>query len=543
MAVEQELAERFAARFNGNKTSYGTYQLYDYHPGSDEKRSGKALTVQEEPKLLNYQLHLEGKVGLGIVPIRGDDTCLWGAIDIDEYGSDFNGRDVALSVYRDLHDKVNIPCVVTFSKSGGLHIWFFFSRPVFAGVVQKKLVDIASAIGFPGVEVFPKQSTLKTRGGSSESGPRLGNWINLPYFNQEETDRYAIATDGVRLSLSEFLDYCDKNQIDADRFSQLKVEGTDILPFADGPPCLQKMARQGVPQGGRDNSLYQMAVYLVKKGYEGLALQEALHSHNTQFMNPPLSASQVQKIFGSFERRSSEYHYKCNDAPMREFCNRNECIRRDFGVTGGGDSIQATIEVQELTKYVYLDDAMNPTDNPAFWDLTVNGVVLRFTDDELLSYPAVKKRIFSTLDMVLPDVKKQTWDQHLRGLLERVNRVPLPSELSLEGKIKSMLQSFIIEFAEQHDPSRIKKGRVYYHVKDNIYVFQIKFFLKWCLDQGMNVNDRRIQAILIKEFNAVTGQTSIGGLNTSATRISGDKIDLSDFLTDRPEPTLDHEDF
>ena len=42
-------------------------------------------------------------------------------------------------------------------------------------------------------------------------------------------------------------------------------EADQIKELEDGPPCLATLVSQGIPEGGRDNTLYQYAVYAKKK--------------------------------------------------------------------------------------------------------------------------------------------------------------------------------------------------------------------------------------------------------------------------------------
>ena len=67
-------------------------------------------------------------------------------------------------------------------------MYLFCSEPVSAMTMRGKLMEWSVALGYSGVEVFPKQISL--------AGPKdIGNWINLPYFNGDHTVRYAITTD------------------------------------------------------------------------------------------------------------------------------------------------------------------------------------------------------------------------------------------------------------------------------------------------------------------------------------------------------------
>lgn len=87
-----------------------------------------------------WQEHLKGGVGLGIIPIRSDNKCQWGAIDIDDY---------AVS-HKDLVAKLKenkIPAVVGRTKSGGAHVWLFVNETVEAEDMQRKMTELSAALG------------------------------------------------------------------------------------------------------------------------------------------------------------------------------------------------------------------------------------------------------------------------------------------------------------------------------------------------------------------------------------------------------------
>ena len=80
------LAGRFMARFAGLERAHGTYEIgAGARADAKNKINGKALTKLEPVTEELWELHLAGKRGLGIVPIRDDASCLFGAIDIDVY--------------------------------------------------------------------------------------------------------------------------------------------------------------------------------------------------------------------------------------------------------------------------------------------------------------------------------------------------------------------------------------------------------------------------------------------------------------------------
>jgi len=83
------------------------------------------------------------------------------------------------------------------SKSGGAHVFLFSDQPVAAERMRDKLTEIKTLLGYGGSEVFPKQIQLK-------SADDTGNFLNLPYFNGDDTTRYAFKQDGEAATLEEF---------------------------------------------------------------------------------------------------------------------------------------------------------------------------------------------------------------------------------------------------------------------------------------------------------------------------------------------------
>ena len=169
------LAENFHRLFSGLDRAYGRYDVDSDQSGV--KQSGTARTIPEKLTTKQWELHLLGMQGLGVVPIRDDAKVLWAAIDIDEYDLDVD------TLSKSLGTSPFIPCL---TKSGGIHLYLFFNKAVSAKLVVDKLRQITSALGKPSAEIFPKQVKLVTDRGD------VGNWINMPYFGGKRSTRYAI---------------------------------------------------------------------------------------------------------------------------------------------------------------------------------------------------------------------------------------------------------------------------------------------------------------------------------------------------------------
>ncbi len=64
--------EKLMTLFRGSTKAHGVYtQMLDHDP-LKKKVKGKALTVSMAPTLRKWIQHVEGQVGLGIIPINED---------------------------------------------------------------------------------------------------------------------------------------------------------------------------------------------------------------------------------------------------------------------------------------------------------------------------------------------------------------------------------------------------------------------------------------------------------------------------------------
>lgn len=156
------LVPRFAALFDGRKDAYGVNKGGVRRPGATWERDPAALWDAL------YLLHLTGKAGIGIFPVRNDNTVKFAAIDLDEGNFD-------LAIY--LAGLLPGHTWIERSRSGNAHIWAFFAEPVPAWAARSVLKAATFAAGRPEVEVFPKQAELREG--------MVGNYINLPYYGDE----------------------------------------------------------------------------------------------------------------------------------------------------------------------------------------------------------------------------------------------------------------------------------------------------------------------------------------------------------------------
>ena len=357
--------KKFSSIFDGLKEAYGTYRVEKTQ--SNGKNTGKAGIVREPRNAGLWEGHLSGKGNsIGIIPINADNMCKWGCVDIDQYPLDHK---LLLEKIR----KLKIPLVVCRSKSGGAHCFLFSTDWVEAKDMQKSLKSVAAALGYGESEIFPKQIKLHLDRGD------VGNFLNLPYYNAEEGLRYGILDDGTSASLEEFFELYEKYAQTPEQIQKLQItESAEGTPVRDGPPCLQHLVREKISEGGRNNGLFNIGVYL-RKAYPDSWETEIL-TYNMQYLEPPLPLSEVTVVAKQLERK--DYAYRCSDAPINAHCNKELCQTRKFGI---GSAVQ-NATVANLRKY-------NST--PPVWFMDVNGEPLELDTDALMSQPMFQKACMS----------------------------------------------------------------------------------------------------------------------------------------------------
>ena len=227
------LAKEFATRFAGLRQAYGTFTASN-DQREDGKENGKNITISKEldddAVLQLWDNHLAGKQSIGIVPIDENNSCVWGAIDVDEYQLDLKSLSKKIAKYE-------LPLIVCRSKSGGAHVYLFVSEPVSASMIQRKLRQLAAALGFGQAEIFPKQTQLLL-----ERGDR-GSTLNMPFFGGENSTRYAYGLKGEALSPQEFLTLAEEKCLTPESLESLEINPlTENIDWLDqSPPCLQHL--------------------------------------------------------------------------------------------------------------------------------------------------------------------------------------------------------------------------------------------------------------------------------------------------------------
>jgi len=468
----------FFELYGGLNRAYGTYVQGQVNEVKN-KMEGKAQTVSGtyEPRL--WISHLAGDKGIGVIPITDEATCNWGAIDIDVYPLDLEALEKKLQ-------QLNFPLVVLRTKSGGAHLTMYLKTYISASTVRSKLTEFSVALGYGGVEIYPKQTKLA-------NGRDTGNWLNMPYFNALKTTRYAIK-DGAPLSVDEFVKYARSKAISAKQLAEFEVKLSDT--FADGPPCLQIMAMNGVPEGARNNALFAMGVYAMLKYDDGWEAELDLINRNV--MVPPLAVRDVQMIGRSLSKK--DYFYPCNKPPCVNLCNKDLCKKRKFGI--------AELDAKDLG--INLGDLIKVMTDPPIWFIDVEGVRIELDTEDLVSQERFRKLVVSAINKLPGKIKLADYEKMIRDKLENVQLQEAPVESGTKGRI-----SFHIEqFFNVTTPARIKDeiilGRHWTDPSSNVTHFRGADLLRYLEMQGLRLDSRRVW-ILLKDIKGEQGNLKVKG--------------------------------
>jgi TOTE conflict system primase-like protein len=280
-----ELQPRFSRLFQGLEAAFGT---------------GKGQWVKRPPRPEDFIEHLEGKgPGIGIAPLRPDNTVLFAAIDLDE--PDFDAA-------REMQNYLPGPSFIERSRSGNAHVWVFFSDPVEAWIPMGVLREATLAAGKKHVEVFPKNHNF--------AQVRLGNYINLPYHG-ESRFIYNNGMTGMELSLEAFLSAAERSLNDPKEWETRATVWLQLSPpdhrqatseFGTQERlhiCAEALVSGETPPpapGHRSNVFFMLAKCLTN--WTGCDSAEALeYMRQVNNSSPdPIPDSEVSRILGNAER-------------------------------------------------------------------------------------------------------------------------------------------------------------------------------------------------------------------------------------------------
>ena len=459
--------ERFMAAFEGSDAAHGQTQVGGTRRNG--KTEAKSFVVREPLTTDLISDHLLGKTGVGGIPINNNNKCKFGAIDIDTYPIDHQTLVKKLQA-------LNIPMVVCRSKSGGAHLFLFLDDWYLAVDVREYLSEIAAVIGHSGCEIFPKQDKILADRGD------VGNFINLPYFDADNTMRYAVDENGDALEVEQFLDLVDRTKSSLNDLEKIDF-GTQRELFSDAPPCLQLFLTQGIPEGTRNKVMFNVGNYLKKKHPEDW--KQHFEEVNVKHCTPPLPASEIVQLQTQIERK--EYGYQCKEEPMCSHCNKSLCKSRKFGISKQDDLMPS---IGGLT--ILLSE-------PRLYFLDVDGKRLELSTRDLQLPLKFQEACMEQLNYMPPTMKANEWQPLVNEMMMNATTIDVPEELTTAGQFKELVEMYCTSRIRAMSPEELELGKPW--TEDGKTYFKIKGLQEFLRQRGFTKFTRPQMQERLKQMN------------------------------------------
>jgi hypothetical protein len=417
-----------------------------------------------------YKEHLNGGNGVAIAPLRNTDgannVCYYAAIDIDVYGVSFT------HLVKRLYD-VGFKFAAFRSKSGGLHIYFFFADAEPGDKVVATLKRLVEVYGLSRlyvneknkskVEIFPKQTV-------TVQGQRDGNGLFLPFYNAKKSKQNMLTAEGKSANIIKALPV-----IESMFTSVAELSATlDGLPYSDAPFCVQMILLTGAlaENDGRNDFLFHTATYLKKKYTDNF--YEQLSGAN-DCLEVPLEKREVDSVYKSITSKGFD-NYACKKSPCGDYCDKKFCALREYGVGKlrnnrftGADCWGVLTKVMAEEPYYLWQVRIKPEDE--FKTVRVDSV------DDLQNQSVLQKRCWRDLNWAPFKVKDNDWIATVNGAMEGIEERMVEISKETDTSEMGMLRNLFVQYlthrqAHEGQTYMVQLGYVYHTGGEYFFVTQ-----------------------------------------------------------------------
>ena len=477
MDLLDKTLEEFIELFQGSNTYFGVSK-----PTGKKNSKGKAeFKHWLEPSSMttdHWKQHLKGEAYYGSVPIRDDNTCNWGVIDVDRYN--IQHKEV-ISTIR----KRRYPLVPYRSKSNGLHLILHIDGVVPASSMRKKLIEIASDLGINDTttDIFPAQDEVDLSPEKWDE-KRKGNFVNLPYQKANMTTRVAMDNDGNSIKLEDLYEFVKTFRVTPQEFKKIKIFQDDETK--DYPPCVINFMKNKVQKGeGRNDAMFNVAVLAKKINPDPIMYEEWTREMMPKVCSEKLHPKELQAIFKGVENK--DYAYKCKTSIARMHCVSSECIKRKLGIGAN----EALPEVGKLLK-------VNSYPEP-YWILPIQGKSIRLSTKQLYQQQLLGEQLLN-FDIVWRPLKptKRDPDPYRDWLDELISNKQdmegYDAGEEREDVFNSRMARFLEDVEDTTEFDQIDSGNIW---KDDMSMrFKLETFRSFMKKMGYNWNEKECTRFL-----------------------------------------------
>lgn len=387
--------------FAGDLEKHGTFRDTEMD-GPKQKGVGRTVVGPPPDALVSGHELGEGP-RLGCFLLDSDSRVRVGIIDVDDY---------EISIMEMAAMLQGSEWTVVESKSGGLHIMVFFTKPAPAKDVVARLKEEAVRLGVAAKsEYWPKQTKY------SDDPQRKGNWYILPYFG----DRCWAVVQGRRLKPVDFVDRIKRTAVDPDVWLGSSQEQSQI------PPCLECLMREKQGLGGRNTFLFNVAVLEKKRNPKDW--QERVRKANDDYCSPVVTLNEVRQIVES--AKASNSFYTCDKAPLVSRCAKEICKSRKFGIGNTEDNLPVITGMSKI-------DA-----EPPFWIAHFeDGRSLQLSAEDLQIPSRFQRAMMSQLNKMPKMPKAPKFLERIAPLVESAIIVEVPQETKEPGLLWEYMHEY-----------------------------------------------------------------------------------------------------
>lgn len=468
--------------FRGRDDVHGAYGILNSKPTDRGKRTGKAATrrLPVTPEL--WQAHLEGRERLGIVPVLKDGTCWWFCIDVDHYQETGLHEEIAAKI-----EELSLPLVMTRSKSGGAHLWCFLSEPMQAARARIVAAAMMKKLDLPAghVDIFPAQA----------SADDVGNWMNMPYFGDQ---CHATGVDGTgNLTLEQFEAYANASTVhpsDLDIAAKKNAKKASSAPKSDLPPCIDHMIAEGVPEGGRNNTVTHVGVVFKRKYPD--SWEEELQTFNSEHCEPPLDRAEMRSILASV--RNKEFGYFCDKIRANGIpCDKPVCKKRDFGVGGQSDG---GVPIDSIEKI----DGEEPIYRITMFDKT-----FQIDLETLFNYQLFRRSVLGACNHFLPNMKNDDWAEICQEHLDLMAITDAAPDTQMGERVLQNFKRFAAGATSEGLEVALTRGLPFYDETNKHIVFRGDDFMQ-LIDRNLKI-DRDRTWVYLREDGCIQNTYTVTG--------------------------------
>jgi len=461
------MEKEFIELFKGYEGDFGMADMSNTSIDSDKNKikpnyewAGRPLTDND------YLNHLAGKKSIGIQPCKIDKTVQFGCIDVDppDYGT------FKIEKYLALIQQHKLPIVPILSKSGGLHCYVFLKESIPTIDLIEALKAFLLPLGLkPTTEVFPKQKELQK---DDKGDIKPGNFINLPYYNNGDSNRYAIDKNNSKLSLEEFIKFANESRVGNEALIKHVEEAhRNILlgtnpEFEDGPPCLALCSKSKLDDG-RDRFMYNYMVFAKKKYKDKWTDQVSKANYN--YLEDPWDKAKLDSKIKAWSGKTAGH--TCYEEPIKDKCMRSLCYKRPFGISSDSNSMFPEVQDFEMIAYTepeYRFNVVMPNDDKIQVIIPNTKSMVRQT--EVLMY------VFQQTGTAFEPIKPKDFRAKLNEWRKKGQDITPPKGTQIEDILEEELFQYCINSPQAPKRSHLNLGSCF--TEEGFHYFRFNSFLE-----------------------------------------------------------------